>query len=177
MEQLTTTIDPLLSDLHIRQVIRDDLPALEWEGEYTHFRRLFAEALQRSEMGEAVLWIAEIKNAGLIGQLFVHLNSQRQELADGIDRAYIYGFRVRAGYRNRGIGTRLLQVAEADLVQRGFQWVVLNVGRDNPAARRLYERSGYRVIGSDPGHWLYIDENGIRREVHEPAFRMEKVLG
>ncbi len=175
-EEITASIESLLSDLNIRLVTREDLLALEWEGEYSHFRRLFAEAFQRAQMGEAVLWVADLKNTGLIGQVFVHLNSQRQELADGIDRAYIYGFRVRAGYRNRGVGTQLLLAAEDDLKQRGFRWVSLNVGQDNPAARRLYERNGYYVIGTDPGYWFYIDERGIRREVHEPAFRMEKPL-
>lgn len=31
-----------LGDLIIRQVVKDDLPALEWDGEYTQFRRMYA---------------------------------------------------------------------------------------------------------------------------------------
>lgn len=174
--ELVASSPLFLSDLLIRQVVQDDLPRLEWDGEYKHFRRLYAEAFQQAQMGNAVLWVADLKNTGLIGQIFVHLNSPRQELADGANRAYIYGFRVRAGYRGKGVGTLMLQAAEGDLLQRGFHLVTLNVGHDNPAARRLYERNGYRIIGGDPGNWYYLDENGIRREVHEPAFRMEKRL-
>lgn len=165
-----------LSDIEIRPAAQEDLPLLEWDGEFVHFRRLYAEAYRRSQLGEAVLWIAGLPEHGIIGQLFVHLKSDRVELADGRTRAYIYGFRVRPQYRGRGVGTYLLQVAESDLVGRGFHITVLNVGRDNPAARRFYERNGYRVVSGDPGRWSYIDEKGVRRDVHEPAWRMEKEL-
>ncbi len=165
-----------LEGIHIRQARYADLPALEWDGEFVHFRRIYAEAYRRSEMGEAVLWVAEDPDLGIVGQLFVHMKSERAELADGRTRAYIYGFRVRPAYRNQGIGTLLLDTAEKDLLSRGFHWVVLNVARENSDARRLYERRGYRVIGGDPGRWSYIDERGIRRDVVEPAWRMQKDL-
>ena len=72
------------------------------------------------------------------------------------------------------MGTRLLQVAEADLVARGYLQVTLNVARENLAARRLYERHGYRVVAPEPGRWQYIDHHGRLREVNEPSWRMEK---
>ena len=62
-------------DLNIRLVRKTDLPALEWGGEFAHFRRLFAEAYQSALLGRAVLWLAEIAEGELIGQLFVQLNS------------------------------------------------------------------------------------------------------
>jgi len=166
----------LLSRLVIRQVTQEDLPALEWEGEYTHFRRLYAEAFRRAEMGDALLWVAELPRESLIGQVFIHLKSERLEQTNGQKRAYLYGFRVRPAYRNLGIGTLLLQTVEEDLVRRGYRYVNLNVGRDNPDARRLYERHGYTITGMDAGRWSYIDDQGRRREVHEPAWRMEKEL-
>jgi ribosomal protein S18 acetylase RimI-like enzyme len=52
----------------------------------------------------------------------------------------------------------------------------LNVGQDNPAARRLYERRGYRVVGAEPGVWQYVDHDGFVRTIDEPAWRMEKKL-
>jgi ribosomal protein S18 acetylase RimI-like enzyme len=112
----------------------------------------------------------------LIGQLFVQLESHRIELADGRTRAYIFSFRVRSDYRGAGIGTLLMQSAETDLEKRGYHSITLNVGRDNPGARRLYERFGYTVVADEPGSWSYLDHNGHRRHVHEPAWRMEKEL-
>jgi ribosomal protein S18 acetylase RimI-like enzyme len=70
----------------------------------------------------------------------------------------------------------MLQVAEADLLRRGFHKVVLNVNQDNFDARRLYEREGYCVVAEEQGRWSYLDQYGRRREVNEPAWRMEKEL-
>lgn len=166
----------ILSIIKIRNVTAIDLPALEWEGEYKHFRRLYAEAFRRAQIGESVLWLVELPDSIVIGQVFIHLSSERRELADGKHRAYIYGFRVRPEYRNLGIGSELMRTAEEDLVKRGFRSATLNVSRDNDGARRLYERLGYRIVGGDPGRWSYFDDMGIRHDVVEPAWRMEKTL-
>lgn len=167
----------ILLHLQIRQIRREDLAALEWGGEFSHFRNLHQDAFRSSQRGEAVLWAAELPVAGIVGQLFVQMNSPRPELADGKLQAYIYAFRVRSAYRGLGIGRRLLCIAEADLIRRGFRRVVLNVSRENNAARQLYERSGYRIASVDPGRWSYIDQHGRRQTVNEPAWRMEKDLG
>ncbi len=160
----------------IRTATREDLPALEWNGELKHFRRLFADAYERVERDEAVIWIAEMEGVGVIGQLFLSLRSGRPELSDGRTRGYIYGVRVRSEYRNQGIGTRLMVAAENELAERGFSMATLNVGRDNPKAQRLYERLGYRVVAAESGRWSYEDDQGVRQEVHEPAWRMEKAF-
>jgi ribosomal protein S18 acetylase RimI-like enzyme len=165
-----------LQQVFIRTAARSDLPAMEWDGELKHFRRLFADAYERVEKGDAGIWIAELPDAGLIGQLFLSLRSGRPELSDGVNRGYIYGVRVRPEYRNCGIGTQLMLAVETDLIQRGFSYATLNVGRDNPNAQRLYERLGYCVVASESGRWSYEDENSIRHDVFEPAWRMEKLL-
>jgi ribosomal protein S18 acetylase RimI-like enzyme len=169
-----------VADLSVEVLIRnatlEDLPALEWDGEFAHFRRLYNEVYQSSLRGEAVLWVVEAPGAGVVGQVFVQLRSARTELADGSTRAYVYGFRIQPAYRSQGIGTRLLQSVENDLAKRGFRRVVLNVSRINLGARRLYERLGYRVVAAEPGRWSYYDQFGRRQEVHEPAWRMEKAL-
>ena len=162
--------------LSIRTVTIDDLPALEWGGEYTHFRRLYASAFQRQSKGLSVLWVAEIPAVGLIGQAFVQLKGSRPELADGFLRGYIYSVRVRTAYRNQGFGSKIMLKAEDDLRQRGFSFATLNVEKRNPDARRLYERLGYAVVAQEPGVWSYIDHRGRRQHVHEPAWRMQKKL-
>jgi ribosomal protein S18 acetylase RimI-like enzyme len=177
MTHYTVALPPAwVSRINIRQLVKADLPSLEWNGEFAHFRRLYAEIFQSASKGRAVLWVAEMEGEGVIGQLFVQLNSARPELADGARRAYIYGFRIQPAYRGVGIGKSMLKTAEDDLARRGFRWVTLNVSRDNPDAQRLYERCGYRVVAAEPGEWSYQDENGQRHFVHEPAWRMEKRL-
>jgi len=165
-----------LSQVIIRHVRSTDLSALEWGGEYAHFRRIFNEAFEHAREGRSILWVAELQPHELIGQLFVQLFSGRRELADGRERAYIYGFRVKPAYRRAGLGARMLTIAEQDLIRRGYHYVTLNVGQNNPEARRLYEKLGYQVITEDPGRWSYLDHHGERKEVDEPAWRMEKIL-
>jgi ribosomal protein S18 acetylase RimI-like enzyme len=165
---------PWLSAIEYRHLVRKDLPALEWGGEYIHFRRMHNEVYRSASQGKALIWVAMLPESGLVGQLFVSLHSARAELADGVTRAYLYGFRVKPVFRHYGVGTGMLHAVEAELEQRKFGWITLNVGRDNPDARCFYERHGYRVVAAEPGSWFYIDHRGRRREVHEPAWRMEK---
>ncbi len=160
----------------IRQVRKEDLPGLEWKGEYIHYRRLFAQAYQEAVDGNAVLWLCEMSLSGIIGQAFVQLLSQNLDLADGSMRAYVHGVRVMPEYQNQGIGTRLMNIIEQDLLERGFKEIVLNVSRENSGGLRLYRRLGYRIIGADAGEWSYIDHRGVRCFVKEPAWRMKKII-
>ena len=168
----------MLSDLEIltiRTIKSDDLPDLEWNGEFTHFRRVYANAFQNQQKGNAILWVAEL-NGKIVGQAFVQLIGSRLDLADGHNRAYIYSVRVQKKHRNHGIGTRIMVHAENDIFQRGYRYATLNVGKHNRKARRFYERLGYKVIGDEPGRWSYIDHRGKRQHVREPAWRMIKSI-
>lgn len=78
-------------------------------------------------------------------------------------------------HRSRGIGAALMRQAER------LAWPVgrlrLGVGTDNPDARRLYERLGYRGLGElVTTTYEYVDEEGVRRTATETDEWMEKVL-
>lgn len=165
-----------LSEVEIRIGREEDLPALEWQGELIQFRKLYRQVYQNACDGRASIWVAELERAGIIGQVFVQFSSSRKELADGEIRAYIYGFRVRPAYRGSGVGTHLLKQVEQDLQKRHFRWVTLNVSRQNLAAQRFYKRNGYQIVAAEAGRWSYLDHMGKRREVDEPAWRMQKKL-
>jgi ribosomal protein S18 acetylase RimI-like enzyme len=160
----------------VRHARKEDLPGMEWGGEYKHFRRVYAEAFQHMQRGHSILWLAEHPETGLIGQVFIQLICDRHELADGQDRAYLYSFRVQSNYRSRGVGSRMMDVVENDLLQRGYRYVTLNVARDNARAQQLYIHRGYIVVAPEPGVWSYPDEDGIWHRMEEPAWRMEKAL-
>ncbi len=160
----------------IRQMVASDLPGLEWDGEFTHFRRVYMDAFQRAVNGSAVLWVADLPGKGIIGQVFVQLVCDRSELADGQRRAYLYSFRIRPQYRRAGLGSRILATVEEYLLRHGFQSVTLNVAKVNVDAQRLYFRKGYRIVAHEPGIWSYPDERGAWHQVEEPAWRMEKKL-
>jgi ribosomal protein S18 acetylase RimI-like enzyme len=166
----------LLSRINVRLARRPDLPDLEWGGEYIHFRRLYADVYQNFIAGKALMWIVEHPGDGIIGQAFISLESMRPELANGVDRAYLYGFRIKPAFRNRGVGGAILRTIEKDLLRRGFVTLTLNVARNNFDAIRLYRRNGYQIVAEEAGQWSYFDHQGKHRMVHEPAWRMEKVL-
>lgn len=166
----------LPTQLTIRCAGEDDLGALEWEGEFAHFRRLFLDAYRQARAGKAKIWVALIPVDYLIGQVLVSLSGARPELSDGVTRAYIYGLRVKQEFRNRGVGRTMMHTVEGDLRQAGFRIATLNVALVNTDARRFYERIGYLVVANEPGNWSYLDQFGHRQDVCEPAWRMEKEL-
>ena len=162
--------------VQIRRLKQSDLPSLEWDGEYVHFRRLYQDIYSNSRSGNSILWVADLSGKGIIGQLFVQLKGTRMELADGKNRAYIFAFRVRNPYRCQGIGSLLLNRAEIDLVKRDFNFITLNVAQDNNEARNFYENRGYKVVSVEAGRWYYIDHLGRKQEVNEPSWRMIKMI-
>ena len=172
----TDYLTPDGEQIHIRPLLESDLIALEWDGEYRHFHNLYAQHYASSVQGASLIWVAENSRKELIGQVFILLNSRQSKIADGSTRAYLFSFRVKPDWRNLGIGGHMLQFVENQLVLKGFIWLRLNVAKDNPDARRMYEAHGYRVIGSDSGDWSYQDDQGVVRHVHEPAWKMIKRL-
>jgi ribosomal protein S18 acetylase RimI-like enzyme len=166
----------LLSKLIYRHLREDDLIDLEWKGEFKHFRRVYAKAFQRMQKGLALHWVVELPGEGIIGQIFIQLECDQPELANGKDRAYFFSFRVLPQYQGLGIGSKLLDIIENDLHKKGIDFITCNVGKINYGAQRLYMRHGYHIVAHEPGIWSYEDENGNWHDVEEPAWRMEKRL-
>jgi len=74
-----------------------------------------------------------------------------------VDEAHVTTFAVAPAWRGRRIGERLL-VAVLDLaVARGAREATLEVRLSNLAARRLYEKYGFRPVGIRPRY--YSDDN------------------
>ena len=159
----------------IRFATEADLPALEWEGEYLHYRRLFKKAMAEAQRGRRLLLLAEV-DGQIVGQIFVQLSTRPTFSASGADSGYLYALRVKRPHRDQGIGTQLILEAESQLRQLGYGRTVISVAKRNTAARRLYHRLEYRVFSEDPGEWSYLDHLGQLREVSEPAFVLEKWL-
>lgn len=65
------------------------------------------------------------------------------------DSYYICGMAVMPEYRGRGLGTRLLALAEEQAVNKGFDKLSLVVFEQNSGAKKLYDRHGYREAGRE----------------------------
>jgi ribosomal-protein-alanine N-acetyltransferase len=65
----------------------------------------------------------------------------------GADEAEILSVAVDPGYRGRGLSRTLLLTHLGHLAGRGVRTIFLEVDENNQPARRLYERSGFVVVG------------------------------
>lgn len=141
---MTVTFDTfsVCLDVIIRPCRARDLPALEWFGLFESHRGLIRAVFERQREGEAMMLVVEA-NGEPSGQLWIDLSRRRRD-ATGV----IWAVRVLPCLQRLGIGTRLMDTAEAILRRDGFERSEVTVELDNEGARRLYERLGYTVTGS-----------------------------
>ena len=84
---------------------------------------------------EDLIYVAEYENYVIA---FLSIEVHRDE-----DYIYLDDFSVAEGYRNHGIGTKLIHAAEKYAKEIGITRIVLHVERTNTDAYRLYSRLGY----------------------------------
>ncbi len=159
--------------LILRPLVAEDLPKLEWYGQYIHFRRVYKHTFREQSSGKRLMLVADL-NHFPVGQIFLHLNLSYDD--DGLPRGYLYSLRVMDHLQGYGIGTRLIYYAEQTLLEKGFDWALISAAKTNPRARILYERLGYRVYGEDEGRWKYTNHLGQVVQMHEPCWMLEKNL-
>ena len=87
--------------------------------------------------------------------------------------ADISGFVVRDSSRRQGIGTTMIEAAEAEARRRGCTQVRLTVAKENPAALALYAGRGYERVGEGRSAGLRSPEGVVIHE-SEPVWRMIK---
>ena len=68
---------------------------------------------------------------------------------EGPDYLYLDDLSVTEASRSRGIGSRLIRIAEDYARELKIPVLLLHVERENTGARRLYERLGYVPHGAD----------------------------
>ncbi len=173
-QEALATFD-VVYDVQLRLATRADLPALEWFGQFTHYRPLFARTFEQQLQGRRLMLLAVV-NEFPVGQIFIHLTDAGLPEVQCQRRGYVYALRVLEPFQGQGIGSRLILQAEDTLRERGYRWVVIAVAKTNSGARRLYERLGYVVYGDDPGRWSYVDHRGRIQRVEEPSWMLQKRL-
>lgn len=98
----------------------------------------------RSQLDEpdAVVLVAE-RDAEIVGYAYAAIEPLSwKELRD--ESGFVHDLVVSDAARSAGIGARLLDAAIAWLRERGMPRVVLGTAAQNDAARRLFERRGFR---------------------------------
>ncbi len=90
--------------------------------------------------------------------------------------AEISGFVVTEPSRRQGIGTRMIEAAEAEARRRGCTDVHLTVAKVNPGAYALYAGRGYERVGESRSPGMRSPEGVVIHEP-EPVWRMVKPVG
>ncbi|MDD1774854.1 MAG: GNAT family N-acetyltransferase [Methanobacterium sp.] len=67
---------------------------------------------------------------------------------------YLAGVAVDEEFRGQGVGSLLLEEGVNMARKRGCERVVLDVALDNPGAKRLYERIGFKVFNKRSYPWF-----------------------
>jgi ribosomal protein S18 acetylase RimI-like enzyme len=129
-------------DVVIRHCRAGDLPALEWFGLFTPQRPLIHDVFAAHLRGDAVMLVAQV-NGEASGQAWIDLRRGQPRRA-----AELWAVRVLPCLQRRGIGRRLVAVAEREALLAGCPAIELAVERDNPRARQLYESLGYCRCGT-----------------------------
>ncbi len=77
---------------------------------------------------------------------------------DRVERGGVENLVVARSHRRRGIGRRLLELAEAYYGRKGLAGMQLTVRADNQPARRLYEAMGYQIVQQRLRMWKQFDQ-------------------
>ena len=134
--------------MKLRVAFRDleptDLGDLGWSGGAEHLRAV-SEALQAAYAGEVALVVATLKNGRLVGLGAVDLHDH--------EVGRIWMLAVHETVQGLGIGSRLITELENRTAAAGLSTARLLVEHDNPLARSLYTRLGYREVASVVDGW------------------------
>ncbi len=151
---------PVRAEVRIRRARAGDVARLvEIENQVFATDRLSARQLRHHIASPGTDVIVAVRDGVLAGVAVVFFHEAHRI-------ARLYSIAVAPEARGAGIGEALLAAAERGARARGRDRFRLEVRIDNAAARRLYERRGYRVFGAKPRYY----EDGC------DAVRYEKAL-
>jgi RimJ/RimL family protein N-acetyltransferase len=102
----------------------------------------------RDRLGRGPEWaILGAFEGGLVGAVGVF----RDGHVKSSHKAHLWGMYVARSHRRQGIGAELVQSALRHARSlAGVSWVHLAVSSAAPGARRVYERAGFEVWGTEP---------------------------
>jgi ribosomal protein S18 acetylase RimI-like enzyme len=153
---------------HIRLTARRDLARLEWDGAFSAHRALIRAAYRRQCRGTVAMLIAE-QGGDAVGQAWIDLVQRARAGA-----AVVWAVRAQPGRRGQGIGTALMDAAEAAAAALGFAAVEVGVEKSNERARRFYQRRGYEPAGELFAVTRFRAPDGAAHELLFDQWRLRK---
>jgi GNAT superfamily N-acetyltransferase len=151
----------------------EDLPSLEWFGLFSAHREIIRDAFEGQGRGEMLMLLA-LTNGFPVGQAWMDLARLRSE-----NGALLWAVRVFPFLRGGALGSELIARAERLLAERGFAFVEIGAEKNNPGARRLYERLGYRLTHEAREAYAFTAPDGeaVRVDIDEWFLRKPLTSG
>lgn len=160
----------------IRSISETDLKLLEWGIHFRRYRKLMRLSFEDHLLEKKVYLVVEVKGK-IAGQIIIDWRVLvDKEKSDGVERAYLYSFRVFPPYRGKGLGTEMIHFCEDFLKDRNFKYATLACERKNVRALRLYERLGYKIFKEENTPWEFFDDEGKLRKITDAEWVLEKRL-
>ncbi len=113
--------------------------------EYNDVEQMIAECSYGIQNRIIDIFVLFDKNV-LVGELHVMYESDDEHFAVRNRRAYLFAFRVRDAYQNRGYGTYLLKSVLAVLKENGYSEFTVGVEDDNFRAIHMYQSLGFTEV-------------------------------
>lgn len=151
---------PRVTQIVIRAAEERDLHHPDVGGPAGEYRPQLSAVMRR---GGGVVLLGEL-DGQIVGRITVTTNARQADIS---------GFVVTEASRRRGIGSTLIEAAEAEARRRGCTQVRLTVSKENPSALALYLGRGYERVGEARSAGLRTREGSV---IHapEPVWRMIK---
>lgn len=105
---------------------------------------------------------------GLVGAVGVY----RDRHVKASHRVHVWGMYVAPSHRGKGIAAELMQgVIQHARSLPGVSWVLLSVSSAAPGARRMYERLGFQLWGTEPDALRYEGQSVVENHM---ALRLDR---
>lgn len=139
----------------------------EWTGGKTHLE-YFKKALEKTKDDE-ILFLGAWLEGNAVGRCGI-------DFVINPGKATLWMFNVAKDIQGQGIGSKLMDQAEQEILVRGIDEIVLNVEKVNVRAQALYERRGYIAMGDGIESWEEDGPNGSTVTYNADVVRMSKKL-
>ena len=132
------------------KAVNRDLGIVSFDGRATRKKeRAFLNRTAREARRGNVASIAAISGGEIVGISDVWRRTPRD-----VHHTGVFGIVIREGFRNRGIGEKLMSEVLRESRALGIWLVELTVFATNSRAVHLYEKMGFRRVGVIPGKIL-----------------------
>ena len=113
--------------------------------DYNNVEQMISECTHDIENGIVDIFVL-YDNGILTGELHAMYESDDKNYAMRDKRAYLFAFRVREEYQNKGYGTFLLRSVLNGLEKEGYREFTIGVEDDNSRALHIYQTLGFDEV-------------------------------